>query len=217
MPLKVVPRRDRKLNRLVKKGDTLNLKRGETLYSPGDRGNLLFLVREGHMQLLSDPATPQERVVGVAGPWELLGEEGLFPGTSRTLEARAGEATQLTTLDGPGVNRALRTASKTYGAFILAKEEELSLARSLAGPRRQGSASAHVGALLLHLSGRLGRNEGRKGTRIPIRLTHKVLADLSGCHRSTVTTLLNEWIYDGALQQTEGRLRIRKPKALDGP
>ncbi|NNM05753.1 MAG: Crp/Fnr family transcriptional regulator [Gemmatimonadetes bacterium] len=216
MPLKVVPRRDRKLNRLVKKGDTLALKKGEVLYSPGDGGNSLFLVRAGHMQLLSDPGTPRERVVGVVGPWELFGEEGLFTGASRGLEARAGEATQVTTLDGPGVNRALRTASKTYGAFLLAKEEELSLARALGGPRRQGSAAAHLGSLLLHLSRRLGRTEEKKGTIIPIRLTHMILADLTGCHRSTVTTLLNDWIYDGALRQVDGYLLIRKPKALGG-
>ncbi len=215
MPLRVVPRRDRKLNRVVKKGDVLELKRGEVLYSPGDGGNLLFLVREGHMQLFSEPGTPEERVVAVVGPWEILGEEGLFPGTNRTLEARSGEPTRLITLDGRGVNRALRTASKTYGAFILAKEEELSLARAMAGPRRQGSAAASLGALILHLSRRLGRPEEKKGTKIPIRLTHKVLADLSGCHRSTVTTLLNDWIYDGVIQQTHGQLLIKKPKGLE--
>jgi CRP/FNR family transcriptional regulator len=214
MPLKVVPRRDRKLHRLVKKGETRLLKRGELLYSPGDPAGELFLVRTGHLQLTEGHDTPGERVVAVAGPWELTGEEGLFPGMSRKTGAIAGEEAQITALDGAGVNRALRTASKTYGAFLLAKEEELTLARALGGPKRAGGAARHLGALLLHLAERLGRTEDRKSVRIPIRLTHRVLADLSGCHRSTVTTLLNDWIYDGVLQQSEGQLRIRRPKVL---
>jgi len=214
MPLKVVPRRDRKLHRLVKKGETRSLKRGEALFQAGEAGDLLFLVRTGHLRLTDQHGRENERVVAVAGPWELTGEEGLFPGVVRKTGARAGEATQITLLDGAGVVRALRTGSKTYGAYLLAKEEELALARSLGGPRRAGATSAHVGALLLHLSARLGRTEEKRGTRIPIRLTHQVLADLSGCNRSTVTTLLNDWIYDGVLQQREGQLLILRPQVL---
>ncbi|MGD2123358.1 MAG: Crp/Fnr family transcriptional regulator [Gemmatimonadota bacterium] len=215
MPMKVVPRRDRKLHRLVKKGKTLGLRRGETLYSPGESAQTLILVRTGHVQLVAEPGTEKERVVSVAGPWELTGEEGLFPGVSRKTLARAGERAQVTLLDGEGVVRALRTGSKTYGAFFLAKEEELALARSLTGPRREGSASSHLAALLLHLASRLGRSEEKKGTRIPIRLTHKVLADLAGCHRSTVTTVLNGWIYDGVLRQRDGQLWILRPADLE--
>jgi len=214
MPLKVVPRRDRKLHRLVKKGETLVLKRGEVLFSPGEPGAELFLVRTGHLQLTTQHGSPRERVVALAGPWELTGEEGLLQGSNRRTGARAGEKAQVTILDGGGVNRAFRSASKTYGAFLLAKEQELALARGLAGPRRAGSASAHLGALLLDLSSRIGRGEEKGGNRIPIRLTHKVLADLAGCHRSTVTTLLNDWIYDGVLQHVDGQFRIVRPEEL---
>ena len=71
-----------------------------------------------------------------------------------------------------------------------------------------------MGALLLHLSGRLGRAEEKKGIRIPLRLPHRVLADLAGCHRSTVTTILNDWIYEGILTQKDGRFLILDPESL---
>jgi CRP-like cAMP-binding protein len=144
----------------------------------------------------------------------MTGEEGLLPGTARRTGARAGEDSVVIPLEGSGVNRALRTASKTYGAFIASKEEELALARALSGPRRAGGATRQLGALLLHLSGRLGRVEEKKGVRIPIRLPHRVLADLAGCHRSTVTTILNDWIYAGILTQKDGRFLILDPESL---
>lgn len=216
MPLKVVPRRDRKLHRLIKKGDPLGLKRGDSLYGPGDRGDELFLVRTGQIHLTTGHGTPTERVAGIVGPWEMTGEEGLLPGTARRTGARAGEDSLVIPLEGSAVNRALRTASKTYGAFIASKEEELTLARALTGPRRAGGAEKQVGALLLHLSSRLGRAKENKGVRIPIRLPHRVLADLAGCHRSTVTTILNDWIYDGVLTQEDGRIWILRPDSLAG-
>jgi len=211
MPLKVIPRRDRKLNRYVKKGEARVLGRGETLFLPGDPGGTVFLIRSGHLRLTAHHGSPEERAVGVVGPWELTGEEGLFPGVRRRTGARAGEKCFLTVLEGRGVNRALQTGSKTYGAFLLAKEEELSLARTHLEPRRDGGAARLLGAVLLDLSRRLGRGGKDKGSLIPLRLTHQVLADLSGCHRSTVTTLLNDWIYQDVLVQEDGLIRILWP------
>jgi CRP-like cAMP-binding protein len=216
MPLKIVPIRDRKLHRLVKKGDSLTLKRGAVLYEAGARESNLVLVRTGHLLLEAFEGGESSRVVSLVGPWEMGGEEALFQGTPRKTTARAGEASMVTILDGKGVRRALRTGAKTHEAFLLAKEEELSLARAFGTRRRKGNAGRRLGALILHLARRIGRTEEKKGMRIPIRLTHSTLADLSGCHRSTVTTLLNEWIYEGILRQTEGELRILKPSSIPG-
>jgi CRP-like cAMP-binding protein len=216
MPLKVQPRRDRKLNRTVKRGESQVLKRGEVLWKVGDQAERLVLVRSGHIQLVARLGTVEERVMAVAGPWEMTGEEGLFPGVKRRTGARAGEPTQITLLDGPSVNRALRTASRTYDAFLLAKEEELALARRMAEPRRAGSTAENLAAMILHLSDRLGKTEEGGGKLIPIRLTHKALADLVCCHRSTVTTTLNDWIYRGVMSQEKGLIRILRPREL-GP
>ena len=216
MPLKVVPRRDRKLNRLIKKGENLHLRRGERLYCPGDRGSELFLVRTGQIHLTTEDGGKKERVAGIIGPWEMAGEEGLVPDTVRRTGARAGEDSLVIPLDGSDVNRAFRTSSKTYGAFLAAKEEELALARALRGPKRAGGTARHLGALLLHLSDRLGRADNGEGVKLSIRIPHRVLADLAGCHRSTVTTILNDWIYDGVLTQEDGLLRILDPRSLAG-
>jgi CRP-like cAMP-binding protein len=220
VPLKVVPRRDRKLYRLVKRGETRTLKRGEALYNAGDPSHHLFLVRTGHLRLhLPEPASeegavaPRRRVEAVIGPWEIAGEEALQADAPRRLTASTGEPTQVTVLDGPGAGRALQTSKKTLEAFLRAKEEELALARALSGVRRPGGAKARLGALLLHLSARQGKTEG-KGILIPISLSHQLLADLSASHRSTVTTLLNDWIYDGVLEAEEAGYRILKPNAL---
>jgi len=213
MPLKVVPIRDRKLHRLVKRAPVRSLRRREPLYEAGDPADTLVLVRRGHLRLTLDEEGGGFRAVAVVGPWELTGEEGLVPGSRRRTGARAGETAQIQRLDGASVARALRTAERTLDSYLLAKGEEEKLARILGGPRRAGGAALRVGSVLLDLARRLGRLE-EKGARIPISLTHQLLADLSGTHRSTVTTLLNDWIYEGLLRDDPDGLRILGPEAL---
>ena len=65
--------------------------------------------------------------------------------------------------------------------------------------------------VILDLGDRGGERVGR-GVVLPVRLTHQVLADLAGAHRATVTTLLNDWIYDGILRtDAGGRIVLARP------
>jgi len=219
MPLKVVPKRDRKLYRAVKRGETRPLGKGEILCRTGEPARDVFLVREGHLRHVRPGGEAEEEsphrgtAVAVTGPWELAGEEALLSGAHRRFTLMAGEATQVTVVDGPSARSALRTSQKTLEAFLAAKEEELALARELGEARRSGGARSRLGALLLHLASRHGKREG-EGVHLPLFLTHQLLADLAQAHRSTVTTLLNDWIYTEVLEQEGQGIWIRRPNAL---
>ena len=223
MPLKVVPRRDRKLFRLVKRAETRKLERGEVLFRKGVASHDLFLVKTGYLRFtrpepVGSPGGLEEpgRIVDIAGPWEVAGEEALLPDTPRRMTTLAGRPTQVAVLPGPECQKALQTSQRTLEAFLRAKEEELALARALSVLRRSGGAGARLGAVLLHLSARHGRPEEGGGVRIGLPLTHQLLADLSAAHRSTVTTLLNDWIYQGVLGGDRGAILILRPAALAG-
>jgi len=221
MPLKVVPKRDRKLYRAVKRGENRRLRRGEILCRMGDPARDVFLVREGHLRHVRPGegslggAGHRGTTVAVTGPWEMAGEEALLSGAQRRWTLMAGEATQVTVLDGPSVRTALQTSQKTLEAFLAAKEEEVALARELGESRRSGGARSRLGALLLHLASRHGKRENR-GVHLPLFLTHQLLADLAQAHRSTVTTLLNDWIYAGVLEQEGQGIWILQPDGLGG-
>ncbi len=213
MPFKLVPQRDRKLYRLVKRGEVLTLPRGSTLYREGSPPGPVYLVRTGWLRLTLGPGDENGRTVGVVGPWELAGEEGLGSGTPRRTGTTAGTAAQVTVLDGGAVLKALGTSEKSLESYLRAKEEELSQARALAGARLSGGAPARLALVLLHLAHRLGKEE-KGGIRIPLRVTHRLLGELSGAHRSTVTTILNDWIYRDLVDSEGGVLRVVDRGAL---
>ena len=215
MPLHVVPPRDRKLYRLVKEAERRTLTKGTVLYGPGDPGTEVFLVREGYVRLTL-PGLEKgsgERTVSVALPWEMCGDEALTGGVRR-YGAVAGTRCVVQALPSRRVLHALKTARKSLAAYLDGVERELHRLRHAQGGSNGPTAAQRLAEVLLDLGDRCGDRVGR-GVLLAQRLTHQVLADLSGSHRATVTTYLNDWLYQGILDtDDDGCLVLARPGEL---
>ena len=107
-------------------------------------------------------------------------------------------------------DEALTEGHRRYGA-VAATRCRL---RHAQGGSRGPSASQRLAEVLLDLGRRCGEPAGR-GIRLSERFTHQTLADLAGAHRATVTTLLNDWLYEGILGADKGgRLVLARPTGL---
>lgn len=221
MPLRVEPSRDRKLTRMFGKAEGRPYRRGSRIFTRGDAARRVFLVREGHVRLtLPDPPAGRERTAALAGPWELFGEEALLPDARRSHGAWAGEDCAVVALDGEDVHHAIRGSRRSYAAFVRSRAEDVLAARRRAALLACSSTGARLADLLLELADRFGLEEeggagGDGSLRVPHWFTHQELADLSGAHRSTVTTLLNDWIYEGILGEATDALLILRPHGLE--
>jgi CRP/FNR family transcriptional regulator, cyclic AMP receptor protein len=215
MPFRLEPARDRKLFRLVKKAEPVKLVKGRALYGPGDVARDVFLVRTGFIRLVL-PGMARgraERTVGLALPWELFGDEAFTEGRRR-YGAVAGSTCLVYPLPKGGVLTGLKTAKSSLDAYLEGVERELHRLRHAQGGSRGPNASQRLAEVLLDIGERCGEPEGR-AVHLTQKLTHQVLADLAGSHRATVTTLLNDWLYDGILgTTTQGHLALRKPGEL---
>ena len=215
MPFRLVPPRDRKLYRLVKKADTIPLVKGRSLYGAGDAAKEVFLVRSGFIRLVLPGMEPnsRERTVGVALPWEMFGDEAFTEG-HRRYGAIAGATCTVQPLPKSGVMTGLKTAKGSLDAYLEGVEQELHRLRHAQGGSHGPSAAQRLAEVLLDMGRRCGEPAGRK-ILLTQKLTHQVLADLAGSHRATVTTLLNDWLYDGILGTAPGGcLAIQKPTDL---
>jgi CRP/FNR family transcriptional regulator, cyclic AMP receptor protein len=206
MPLRVVPRRDRKLNKLVKSAEPSAIRKGRPLYRIGDDASDAYLVLEGHLRMtLRREGVARPQTVAVAGPMELVGEEALEVGSVRRFNVVAGEGCRVLTLPGRLVLKALRGSPKTLSTFVSAQaRDHARLLRSCGAPSR-----VRIADVLVDLAERFGVVDGR---RIVVAhwFTHQELADLACVHRSTVTTTLNEWIYEGVLKEGQRALIVAK-------
>ncbi|HSM59238.1 MAG TPA: Crp/Fnr family transcriptional regulator [Longimicrobiales bacterium] len=215
MPFRLVPPRDRTLYRHVKRADEVTLRKGRSIYAPGDDAREVWLVREGYVRLVL-PGMEQGRgvrTVGVALPWEVFGDEALTAGRRR-YGAVAGSRCVVQPLVASGFLRGLKTARRSLDAYLRGVERELHRLRHAQGGSGGPTAAQRLAEVLLDLGERCGEPVGR-GIRLSERMTHQVLADLAGAHRATVTTLLNDWLYEGVLQSdAAGRLVIARPAGL---
>lgn len=215
MPFRLEPVRDRTLNRLVKQADLLEFTKGRTLYRPGDAATEVWLVREGFVRLVL-PGMEKgagDRTVAVALPWEVFGDEALTEG-HRRYGAVAATRCRVQPMPKGGVLRGLKTAKKSLDAYLEGVERELHRLRHAQGGSHGPSVSQRLAEVLLDLGRRCGEPAGR-GIRLSERFTHQILADLAGAHRATVTTLLNDWLYEGILGADKGgRLVLARPTGL---
>lgn len=191
------------------------LVKGRVLYGAGDAAREVFLVRTGFMRLVlpaMEPGRP-ERTVGVALPWELFGDEAFTEG-HRRYGAIAGSTCSVIPLSKAGVLHGLKTAKSSLDAYLEGVERELHRLRHAQGGSHGPSAAQRLAEVLLDMGDRCGDPDGRR-IELSERLTHQVLADLAGAHRATVTTLLNDWLYEKILSTTpDGRFCLQKPAQL---
>ena len=215
MPFRLLPPRDRKLFRLVKRAETVRLVKGRTLYAAGDPARDVYLVRTGFMRLVlpgMERGRP-ERTVAVALPWEMFGDEAFTEG-HRRYGALAGSTCAVSPLPKATVLAGLKTAKSSLDAYLEGQEQELHRLRHAQGGSRGPNAAQRLAEVLIDLGARCGEVSGR-GINLSEKLTHQVLADLAGAHRATVTTLLNDWLYDGVLGTLpDNRLALRRPGDL---
>jgi CRP/FNR family transcriptional regulator, cyclic AMP receptor protein len=215
MPFRLLPPRDRKLFRLVKKAETVRLVKGRSLYAAGDPAKDVFLVRTGFLRLVLPgmEAGRPERTVAVALPWEMFGDEAFTEG-HRRYGAVAGSTCVVNPLPTAAVLTGLKTAKSSLDAYLEGQEQELHRLRHAQGGSRGPNTAQRLAEVLIDMGARCGEPAGR-GIHLSEKLTHQVLADLAGAHRATVTTLLNDWLYDGILGVTaDNRMALRKPGDL---
>ena len=213
MPLRVIPRRDRQLNKLVKAAEPIRFKKKEIIYAQGDESSSIYMTRKGHVRftVCAGPKS-SPKTVAIFGPGEIFGLEAIALGNERLYSAVTGSDCEIHVLSAKKLIKALRKSPATLRSLLISQVEDLAKSRAIA-IHSPAPAKAKVAQVLLDLGCRLGHDNGRR-IHLGHWFTHQEIADLAGVHRSTVTTAINDWIYQGILRQSLKNLVINKPGAL---
>jgi CRP-like cAMP-binding protein len=195
---RVVPRRDRALWAILKVHPQVVVHTGGVAWRAHEEPSLCVYVREGAYVLRSVDG----RAIGLAGAGDLVGLGG-GGAASPFLAAELVALREGRILPVPAgrVDGALSRGSSTLGEVLRSMEAATGLARSLSGGAGRAPASIRLARVVRESAVRIGESApAGQGTRIE-GVSHRILAEWAGLHRSTVTTILNEWIYDGTLMQ----------------
>ena len=176
--------------------------KGATIFERGDRGEALYVVREGLVKLASHSGRGTVTILHLLPPGAIFGEI-LLSEERRAFTALAATDALVSVLAKQGLVQLLSNVPAFSMNFIRL------LSRRLAKVEMEYAGFGHTWSYhrLAKMLLKLGREHGvktPKGTALPLRLTHEELANLIGTTRETVTTQLGRFRRLGLIRR-EGK------------
>ena len=157
--------------------------RGRVIYTPGETGEALFLLREGAVQIYRISPEGRKLVIAQLLPYSFFGELSCIGQGMYDTYAEVTEDSVIMTMDCAVLNRLLATKPEVarrileaFGRRVLEAEQQLEDIAFKGVPAR-------VAALLLREADGTGEVRG---------LSHQDIAERLGVYRETATSALNE-------------------------
>jgi CRP-like cAMP-binding protein len=190
------------------------LRPGEYLFRQGDEGSHLYGVISGRLYITVGVAnTPDEAVIAILPPGQVVGELSMIDGGTRSANARA---------EGDVVVGAV--SREDFHAHVM-RHPEVALRLLTYVSRRLRSATQHVEALALwDVPARLAQTllnlveqEGQphaEGYILASQMSQKTLASIIGSTREWVNAILRDWQAQDIITYDGRRLVVRNTEFL---
>ncbi len=186
---------------------------GTTIFSEGDPSDSVYILKKGHVKLISLSEKGTETILHILRPNDIFGEL-LLAQEKRPFTAIAIEEVLATVIPRESFLVLLSSVSTIALNFVgLLSKRLMKVERELA---EFGHTWSHnrLAKVLLQLS----EEHGVKtpvGTLIDLRLTHEDLANLIGTTRETVTNQLNKFERMGLLHRRDRQLIVNRVRLAE--
>ncbi len=187
----------------------------EIVFSEGDLGDGIYLLKSGHVRLYRATEDGKELTLAILGPGDVFGELSLFKETHRQTFAEAVDAAHICAASVEDFTRLMGHRPE----LTMMVASEMARRRQEVETRIAGLAYGSVRVRLMHALRHLAREHGEHLTssevRIPLRLSHQELAQLIGTSRETCTVEIGKLQLAGIVRVDDERFFIVKPDRLE--
>jgi CRP/FNR family cyclic AMP-dependent transcriptional regulator len=182
-------------------------RRGKILYMPEDTSEVLFLLKQGRIQLYRISPDGKKLVIGTVGPGAVFGEMTLIGQGMHNTFAEAIDDCAFLVMGRSDVERMLVTKPKVALRIFEALGRRLQDAEIRLEEIAFKGIPARLASLLLHLS-------GEQGSDTVTGFTHQDLGEQIGTYRETTTQTLNTFKSDGLIDIGRKRITILDREGL---
>lgn len=185
-----------------------HIKKRTLLFSPGDRLQGIYLIKEGFIKLYEISEDGRETIIYLTGPGNMLSLRALI-----SKEQSAHQYTEAIT------DVILYTMTREELSAVLSQHPEhlidllhVLIDRLNHAERRvegfvAGDATTRVANFLYDAALRFGTKH-RKEIVLPVELTHQRISEFVGSFRETVTVSLNRLQKEGLIKMSRGKIAI---------
>jgi CRP/FNR family transcriptional regulator, cyclic AMP receptor protein len=187
--------------------------RGQTLYTPKERSEALFMLKKGRVRIYRVGPDGREFTLTVVGAGTVFGEMSLTAQRLENAYAEAMESAVVCKMKRHDLERLVMDKPQVGLKVMSVLSERLSLAED----RMEDIALKEVPARLAAFILQLVESEGvmtAEGPKIPTRYTHRQLATMIGSKRETVTKAFTLLQQAGAIELRRRRIHVRDIEAL---
>ena len=178
-----------------------NVPRGRVFYQPEDVSEVLFLIKQGHVQLYRISPEGKKLVIAALGPGAIFGEMALLGQQMHNAFAEATDDSVILVMSRADLERLILNKPVLGLRMLEITGRRLSDAEARLEDMAFKGIPARLASLLLRLS-----SEGNS-TDI-VGLTHQDLAETIGTYRETATQVLNDMKTAGLIEIGRKRISI---------
>jgi len=182
------------------------VKKRQPLYLPGDPSSNVYLLKQGRVKIANTAPSGKEVTFEILEPGEVFGELEVLENTPRSTSAEALDDTLICVIPRKDFDQYLAT----HPSVTVKLTKLIGLRLRKIQSRVEDLVFRDVPARLAHLLLELSKTDGvpeRQGIRLKVKLTHQEMANLIGCSRETVSTIIGQF-RDQGLLQIDGRTII---------
>ena len=208
------PLSQKELDWLARRLPDTRLGEGEFLYGPRERGEELFILKEGRMRVYKTDREGGEFTLEVLGAGTVFGEMSLGPGRLRAAYARAVEPSLVATVRLEDLEELVLSNPEVGVRLLRLFSERLRLAHDRLADLASKDVPARLASLILYLV----EGEGvasEEGYRIPTRYTHERLGTMIGAGRVAVSRAFAGLRKAGAVERRGQLIHVVDVEALE--
>lgn len=203
------------LDELARTLPDTRLHEGEFLYMPTERGEELFVLKEGRVRVYKTNRSGGEFTLEILGKGTVFGEMSLGPGRLRAAYARAIEPSLVASLSRENLEKLVRKNPEVGVRLVRLFSERLRLAHNRLADLASKGVRGRLASLLLYLVEGEGVAIGDGAYEIPSRYTHERLGTMIGAKRVAVSRAFAGLRQAGAVEQRDRMIRVRDMEALE--
>lgn len=198
------PREMQELNRIITMS---TVPRGRVFYRPEEPGEVLFILKEGRVQLYRISPEGKKLVITTLGPHTLFGEMALLGTKMHNTFAEALDDCLICVMSRTDLERLILNKPQVALRILEVTGKRLREAEERLENMAFKGIPARLASLLLRLADEQGSLEISG-------LTHQDLAESVGTYRETATQVLNDLKSQGLIDIGRKRIKILDPDRL---
>ena len=187
---------------LLSEAKRMSLRKGETLFSKGDRGDSAYYIREGIVKMSIVSPTGEQRIVALQSAGSTVGDLALIDGEIRGTTAEGMTACELLIIPRSVFQMTVASYPELHAQISAVLAKRL---RSLVEEVTQGAflpMRARIARALLRLAQLLGEHIGTDLMGIDHPIAQGDIAGMAGVTRESVNRTLTEWRSEGVLDSS---------------